>query len=121
VFYDGIDSRYWKEPYNVGEVLSMIRWLYPGYEPVEAFGCPELRLDFVAWPDGWRGATLMRCGRIDGDRDIPFAVLADAEPHDAQLFLPEQSDPLPLNWTRRAGDFHTLLPRLARHAVVRYR
>jgi hypothetical protein len=121
VFYDGIDSRYWKPPQNAGEILSIIRWLYPTCQPVEAYGSPELRLDYVRWPDGTRGVQLVRCGPLRAARDIPLCVIAETEPRQGRLFKPEQADPLKLEWRRRGDRFETLLPRVMRHAVVTYR
>jgi len=121
VHYDGIDSRYWKEPYNVGEILDLIEWLYPAYRPVKVFGVPELRLDYVSWPDGSRGVTMLRCGNLDGPRDIRFAVLSDSELEEAALYLPERLDPLELAWHRRGAYLEMVLTGVMRHAVVRYR
>src|SRR5690606_32278163 len=115
------DSRYWKPPHNAGEILSIIRWLYPTCQPVEVYGSPELRLDYVRWPDGTRGVKLMRCGPIHAARDIPLCVIAEIELRQGRLYKPEQADPIELEWHRRGDRFETLLSRVMRHAVVTYR
>lgn len=121
VHYDSIDSRYWKEPHNAGEVLDAIQWLHPAYQPVRIFGAPEVRLDYVSWSDGSRGVTILRCGELDGPRDLLFAVAAGTGPQDAQLFVPERKAPVALEWTNRQEWLETRLPEVTRHAVVRFR
>jgi len=121
VHYDGIDSRYWKEPYNAGEIVSVLEWLCPGLYPVKAHGAPELRLDYLETADRVRSVPLVRLGALDGPRDVPFWVQGRAAPAEGALHVPESAGPVALEWVRCGGGFETILPGILRHAVVRYR
>lgn len=117
--YDGIDSRYWKEPYNVQEVLDAVQWLHPAYEPVRIYGCPELRVDYVLRPDGSRGVMLLRCGKLSSPQDLRLAVLGTSAPANARLHRPGHPDSI-LAWSHRGEHFETALPGVYRHAVVTF-
>jgi hypothetical protein len=118
--YDAIDSRYWKDPYNVDEILSLVEWLKPDCRPVGIIGHPEARLDWVRFRDGEEGCLLIRCGALAGPADLCFAARADAAPKQAHLYVPETPEPLTLDWTSRGEWIETVLPRVVRHAVVKY-
>jgi hypothetical protein len=121
VFYDGIDSRYWKPPHSAQEILDAIAWLSPNHRPVIAYGGRELRLDWVRWEDGLLGVMLMRCGELDGPRDVPVALAGQsARPLNARLYRPEDPEPEQLEVQPRAGQFEMLVPQLGRHAVLSY-
>ncbi|HNQ35639.1 MAG TPA: beta-galactosidase trimerization domain-containing protein, partial [bacterium] len=122
VHYDGIDSRYWKEPYNAAEVLETIQWLAPDSRPVTVYGNPELRLDYLAWPDGRLGAALLRCGPLAGTAEIALGVMSASKPAEGECLIPERKEPRPLTWVGRSdGYWETRLPEIGRHAVIRWR
>ncbi len=114
-------ARYRKQPRNVGEVLDGIRWLYADCLPVQCFGPLELRIDYVSWPDGSRGVTLLRNGPLDAAKDVPFTVRSPSPPRDGRLYKPGQAEPVELLWKPRDSSFETLLPQVMRHAVLSYR
>ncbi|HNS49435.1 MAG TPA: hypothetical protein PKM61_07930, partial [bacterium] len=121
VFYDGIDSRYWKEPLNRDEILAELEWLYPDCRPLRVAEAPELRLDYLAWPDGRLGAALLRCGTLAGPADLRLGVRAAAAPLDGELWRPGDERPLKLAWRREKDYFETGLAGVGRHGVVRWR
>ncbi len=122
IHYSGVDSRYWKEPYNVTELLSSLDWLSADLYPIKAAGYPELRLDWQRLPDGQWVVPLFRCGPAGATpARIPFAVKTETPPADAFYYLPEAPDPQPLAWTRRGPWHETFLPCLQRHALVSFR
>ena len=121
VMYDGIDSRYWKEPHNAREILDAVQWLNPACEPVRVYGSSELRLDYVCWPDGSRGVMLFRCGKIGETQDLRFSVLGPQEPASAAIYRPEQTGGEPLIWVQRGERWETVLSGVRRLAVARFR
>ena len=62
----------------------------------------------------------MRCGALEGPADLCFAVRADAVPEEARLYVPEEPEPLALEWTSRGNWVETLLPQVGRNAAVKY-
>jgi hypothetical protein len=119
VHYDGIDSRYWKAPYNAQEIISALEWLRPELRPVGAAGGRELHLDYLTFDGGARGVTLFRSGTAGATAaDVPFWVAGEAEPQGARLVRPEQQEPVPLNWRAADRRFETVLPAVGRHALV---
>jgi glycosyl hydrolase family 42 (putative beta-galactosidase) len=120
VHYDTIDSRYWKDPYNVDEILDLIEWLKPDYKPVKIFGQPEARMDWIKFRNGDEGCQILRCGELDSTADLRFAVLSEKDPKNALLYLPENDEPVPLEWTKTGKKFETCLRHVARLAVVKY-
>lgn len=121
VHYDSIDSRYWKDPVNVGEVMGLAEWLKPDMDRVKVYGHPEARLDWVRFRDGNEGCLLMRAGPAAETADLRLAVRASAAPAAGELWRPGQQRPAALEWTRRGEWFETVLADVGRHALVRYR
>jgi len=121
IHYDGIDSRYWKEPYNAAEVLTTLDWLYPALYPVKVYGVPELRLDYLKLEDGAEAVTMIRCGELGGARNVPFSIMAGKAPAESALYVPERDEPVALTWTQCNGRVETVLPGVSRHAVVRFK
>jgi hypothetical protein len=121
VHYDGIDCRYWKDPWNADELLGLIEWLKPDFAPVRLVGQPEARMDWLRFRDGDEGVSIVRCGDLAGPANLRFLVRADAQPRDTRLYRPGDETPLALEWTACAGGQETVLPAVLRHAVVKYR
>ncbi|MBN2301048.1 MAG: beta-galactosidase [Lentisphaerae bacterium] len=121
VHYDGIDSRYWKDPWNVKTVIDMLEWLSPCLWPLKFYGAPELKMDWLRLSDGRYAAACMRTGEIEGNTNIHFAVRADVEPSEAQLFIPEEKSALDLQWCKTSRGFETELKGIYRHGVVCWR
>ncbi|MCM8769643.1 MAG: beta-galactosidase [Candidatus Omnitrophica bacterium] len=120
VHYDGIDSRYWKEPYNAGEISDAILWLI-GEPEFRIFGFPEVRVEYLKWEDGFFGLSLIRCGQIAGPVRIPLAIKSNVCPKDGVFFAPEKAEEETLTWKEvSAGWWETLLPEVSRHALVRW-
>jgi hypothetical protein len=119
VHYDSIDSRYWKDPYNVDEILSLIEWLKPDFQPLKIVGHPEVRLDWVRFADGSEGCQIMRCGALSGPADLRLMLAAGGAPKGGELFTPERCA-VPLSWQKHGEGFETVLPSVARLAVVKY-
>lgn len=121
VHYDGIDSRYWKEPHNAREILSTLEGLYPALYPVKVDALPELRLDYLETAGGTRCVSLLRGGPLDGPRDVTLSVRSAKAPRAAALHLPGAKRSAPLSWKKNDGYFDALLHGVCRHAVVEYR
>lgn len=119
VHYDSIDSRYWKDPFNVDEILSLIEWLKSDFQPLKIVGHPELRLEWVQFPDGGEGCHIIRCGNLDAPAAVRLMVLSDEAPKGGKLYTPEQSA-VSLSWRQDGAWFETVLPSVKRHAVVKY-
>jgi len=120
VHYDAIDSRYWKDPWNVDELLGLIEWLTPDFAPVRIYGHPEVRFDWLRFRDGEEGVALVRTGKLDVPADLRFALRASTPPCEARLFRPGTDKSAPLRWTQRGEYVETLLPGVLRHAVLKY-
>ncbi len=118
--YDGIDSRYWKEPYNAHEIVTTLEWLHPGLRPVQVHGAPELRLDYLTADDGATVVPMVRLGKLDGSRDAPFSISARRAPKESALFVPERRKAVALEWTVTGNRVETILRGIGRHAVVRF-
>ncbi|HOL68112.1 MAG TPA: hypothetical protein PKX93_11710, partial [bacterium] len=123
VRYDGIDSRYWKEPYNVAEILEILTWLAGDVtREFLIFGFPELRVDWLAWEDGFSGLSLVRCGPLAGPVDIPLRVKSVTAPVSGLLLSPERSSGSHLAW-KKVGEnwWETMLPGIGRHGLARWK
>lgn len=121
VHYDGIDSRYWKEPFNACEIIDALEWLYAGLYPVKVYGAPELRLEHLCDAEGWRVVPIVRCGSLGGPCDIPLSIRAGSIPSESEFHTPERQVPLSLEWLKEGDRCHAILPNVQRHAVLRYR
>jgi hypothetical protein len=119
VHYDSIDSRYWKDPYNVDEILNLVEWLNPDFQAVKIIGHPEVRLDWLKFADGGEGCQIIRCDNLEGPANLRLMVLCPEAPEGGKLYTPEQSA-LALSWRKRGAWFETVLPSVTRHAVVKY-
>lgn len=121
IHYDSIDSRYWKDPYNVEEILDMTSWLKPDYEPVKIYGHPEARYDWVKFRDGDEGCLIIRCGELNSEVDMRFSAIGEKAPENAFVYLPEKEAPVKLEWEKNGKYFETCLRNVGRHAVVKYK
>ncbi len=119
VHYDGIDSRYWKEPRNRTEILEAIEWLAPSARSVRTAASPELRLDLLRLADGRVAIPLLRSGPITSPRDVPLSLQAVRPPEDAKLYAPGR-EPCDVAWSLRGDRVETLLPNIRRHGVLVY-
>jgi len=116
--YDGIDSRYWKEPHNRREILDAIRWLDPSWDDVRVTGGPELRIELVRTAGGTHALHLLRCGELDGPRDLMLSLRTGAAPAGAVLCRPDRAEPIALQWHARGDRQEAALGGVGRHAVV---
>ena len=114
--YDGIDSRYWKHPYNAREILDAVEWLDPTCRDIRVIGGKELRSE-VIHADGVPAVTMMRCGELDGPRNMVLRVRC-ARPGAPKLYVPRSERPIDLEWTSRGDAHETILPAIERHAMV---
>jgi len=118
VQYDGVDSRYWKEPHNRAEILDVIEWLAPSARRLRTAGSPELRLDLIRLADGRLAVPLLRTGTLAQPCDIVLSLHGPTPDEPALLVTPEREAPLPLAWSARADRAECVVPALGRHGVV---
>lgn len=117
VHYDGIDSRYWKEPHNTAEILATLDWLCPRLRPVAVHGAAEARLEWLALPGGGRALALFRGGKLEAACDVTVTLAARRPPRSSRLYTPEQSA-VAVRWVARDGRCETILRGIRRHAVL---
>ncbi len=120
VHYDGIDSRYWKEPRNGEPILDAVEWLAPSARWRTADSCPELRLDLIRLSDGRLSVPLLRTGPLAGPRDVTLSIRSDRPPENTKMHRPGCEAPIALSWRVRGDRVEALLPEIRRHAVVTF-
>ncbi len=118
VHYDGIDSRYWKEPRNRTEILEAIEWLAPSARVVQADASPELRLDLLRLADDRFAIPLLRTGPITAPREVPLRLLTRRPPGQAMLYAPGLDAPVDITWSVRGNRAEAFLPGIRRHGVL---
>jgi|GEM_PF-1794167 len=122
VHYNGIDSRYWKEPYNVSEVLEAIQWLWKDEPDFQIFAFQEVRVDFLQWDDGFLGLSLLRCGPLSEAVRIPLAVKSEHQPQQGICLTPENVEGISLSWKKKSARcWETILPEIYRHGLIRWK
>ena len=80
IHYNGIDSRYWKEPYNAEEVIDALNWLCPEITEIKVFGGEKVYIE-----------TLPGCCvifRADGNTPLDLRLRIPGV-KECQLLLPE--------------------------------
>ncbi len=110
IHYNGIDSRYWKEPGNAVEIIEALEWLYPRLYPVKVTGAPAVYLDTLS-----HGLVLYR---TDGERPVDLRVKIPVP--QCRLLLPENDEPLILNGKKSSDFYEMKLPSVRRLALVIY-
>lgn len=118
VHYDGIDSRYWKEPYNRTEILDTIEWLAPSSHALRSAGCPNLRLDLTRLADGRLAIPLLRTGSVTEPRDIALTIPVSMCEKQPLLFVPERETAISVTPVIRDGQAECLIPGLGRHGIL---
>jgi hypothetical protein len=108
IHYNGIDSRYWKEPYNAEEVIDALNWLCPEITEIKVFGGEKVYIE-----------VLPECCvifRADGNTPVDLRLRIPGA-KECQLFLPEAAT-MVSPAKSLIGDF--TLPDVRRLAVVIY-
>lgn len=118
VHYDGIDSRYWKEPHNAADILAMLNWLCPQLRPVSVNGATEARLDWLFLPGGGHVLSIFRGGKLTTPCDLHVTLPGRRTPRRSTLHTPEQPAGIPITWNTRSGHSDTLLRGIRRHALL---
>ncbi|MHC4873503.1 MAG: beta-galactosidase trimerization domain-containing protein [Planctomycetota bacterium] len=115
MYYNGIDSRYWKNPHNTAEIISMLEWLSPVLYPVKIHGAGETRIDYLEDLAGKKVVQLVRCGDLNGKADIPVSIRSFGKVTDIMAYMPEDKEPVQLT-----ALVEVIVPAVYRHAVLVY-
>ncbi len=81
-------------------------------------GGKELRTELIKTADGELALTLLRCGYLDGPRNLVLVVQSPQSPDNARRYRPQQAEPTELVWTERPGGFEAMLQSAERHAMI---
>lgn len=114
VHYQGVDTRYWREPENAAEILALVDWLFPSHSPVRLVCGQGVFQQNLHWEDGSRGLSLFN------SLPEPAIGLRLVGPRAARIeaHLPGSRGPISLR--ARKGN-EVVLPDFRDHLLVRWR
>lgn len=120
IHYNGIDSRYWKEPLNTRELLNAMQWLEADLYPVKLYGAENVFIDIVKLRDKNQACMIFRAGNDSSPVSLRFGVKASQIPVMGKLYLPDNGNAEKIKFEKNGDYFETELKEVKKLAVVSY-
>ena len=120
IHYNGIDSRYWKEPLNTQELLNAMQWLKADLYPVKLHNAKNIFIDTVELRDKSQACMIFRAGDDSSPLTLRFSVKASQAPVMGNLYIPGNDKLEKLEWKKREDYFETELRGIKRLAIISY-